>query len=375
MGHKKHSLIERTHTETFDIVKVNRECFQEYYINVHHGAGKDSGSLFKSLAEYINKEQCRIVMQYVFGNCSFYEQGRGLLKRYFKIVNWPVTWIEAGGAKGSLLTGMQVFAVKGTNVESLSYDNEVIASVFEDDLASYCFTGDLRANDISQPREAQAEEAFKKVKSVLSLVGMDFKNVIRTWLYVDDILSWYDGLNTVRTNFFNENGVFDGLVPASTGIGVANHDGAAMVLNAYAIKPKSGEVVIEEVVSPMQCPATDYKSSFSRALEIRDGDVKKLLISGTASIEPGGKTVHINDIDKQIVLTMEVVEAILKSRDYKQQDICRAIAYFSDMSYKKNFTDFLSCSAIKNMPVAYVHGDICRDDLLFEIELDVITDI
>jgi enamine deaminase RidA (YjgF/YER057c/UK114 family) len=204
---------------------------------------------------------------------------------------------------------------------------------------------------------------------------MDFKNVIRTWLYVDDILSWYDGLNTVRTNFFNENGVFDGLVPASTGIGVANHDGAAMVLNAYAIKPKSGEVVIEEVVSPMQCPATDYKSSFSRALEIRDGDVKKLLISGTASIEPGGKTVHINDIDKQIVLTMEVVEAILKSRDYKRQDICRAIAYFSDMSYKKNFTDFLRCSAIENMPVAYVHGDICRDDLLFEIELDVITDI
>jgi len=52
---------------------------------------------------------------------------------------------------------------------------------------------------------------------------MDFSHVARTWLYLDNLLDWYDDFNVVRTSFFRKHDVFRGLVPASTGIGGSNH--------------------------------------------------------------------------------------------------------------------------------------------------------
>jgi len=199
---------------------------------------------------------------------------------------------------------------------------------------------------------------------------MDFSNVIRTWLYLDQLLKWYDDFNEVRTDFFDEYGVFDNLVPASTGIGVSNPAGAALVSDAFAIQPKNGDVTIEAVPSPLQCPALDYKSSFSRAVEIRSAAQRSLLISGTASIHPGGATAHVGDVRKQIALTMEVVEAILKSRDMAWEDTVRGIAYFRYGADAPLLEEYCREAGLPDLPMAIAHADVCRDDLLFEVEID-----
>jgi enamine deaminase RidA (YjgF/YER057c/UK114 family) len=218
----------------------------------------------------------------------------------------------------------------------------------------------------------QTSVVFQNMEKALNSVGMDFSHVVRTWLYINNILDWYDDFNIVRTDFFNKRNVFEGLVPASTGVGVANPESAALVAEVLAIKPDSDKIQIEKVGSPLQCPATDYKSSFSRAVEVKFSDYKRLYISGTASIDGDGNTIYVGDVKKQIARTMEVVEAILKSREMDWTDVSRAIAYFPDLSKAYLLEDYCKQNAIPHMPLAIAHGDICRDDLLFEIEVDAV---
>jgi enamine deaminase RidA (YjgF/YER057c/UK114 family) len=162
-------------------------------------------------------------------------------------------------------------------------------------------------------------------------------------------------------------------MPASTGIGAGNCAGAAVVAEAFAIKPKKDGVRIQEVTSPRQCPAPDYKSSFSRAVEVVLPDHRRLYVSGTASIKRDGATAHIGDATKQIALTMEVVKAILESRRMGWSDVSRAIAYFKDIQDAPLLDSYCSKKRLPLLPMAVAHGDICRDELLFEIEIDAVA--
>jgi len=201
---------------------------------------------------------------------------------------------------------------------------------------------------------------------------MEFTDIARTWIYLNNLLEWYDEFNVVRTRFFKERGTFEKMVPASTGIGAGSAAGEEMVSALLAVKPKHDGVKIFAVPSPLQCPALDYKSSFARAVEIDQPGSRLLTISGTASIEPGGKTVHLGNTEKQIELTMEVVHEILKSRGMDWENTSRAIAYFKDIDEAPLLEKYCLENGLPELPVAISHADVCRHDLLFEIELDAI---
>ena len=143
--------------------------------------------------------------------------------------------------------------------------------------------------------------------------------------------------------------------------------------DVLAIRPKRSDVRIFAVPSPLQCSALDYRSSFSRAVEVVTPELRCLYISGTASIEPGGKTAFVDDVRKQIELSMDVLHAILTSRGMDWGDVSRAIAYFRNMSSAAEFTAYCREHNIPQFPCAVSHADICRDDLLFEIEADAMT--
>lgn len=57
------------------------------------------------------------------------------------------------------------------------------------------------------------------MEEALNRAGMDFSHVVRTWFYNNRLLDWYEEFNRARDTFFESRGVFDRLVPASTGIG------------------------------------------------------------------------------------------------------------------------------------------------------------
>ncbi len=247
-----------------------------------------------------------------------------------------------------------------------------IGTLHESAEATVCFFEELVPADSRAFREEQTLSIFETIERVLHAEGMEFGHLTRTWFYLDKILDWYELFNQTRTPFLKARGAFEGLMPASTGIGIANRFGAAVVAGALAIKPK-GAAVVQEVASPMQCSALDYKSSFSRAVEVQREGSRAIYISGTASIEPGGATAHVGDTKAQIELTMEVVSAILRSRQMHWSDCTRAIAYIKEVKNSPLFADYLRAHCLQALPLTWMHSDICRDDLLFEIELDAVA--
>ena len=202
---------------------------------------------------------------------------------------------------------------------------------------------------------------------------MTMKDVARTWFFLDEILSWYGDFNRVRNDFFARSELRPVSVPASTGVSGVNPAGAALTAAAWAARAHDASTKVVEIVpSPCQCPAPAYGSAFSRAVELHLAGYRQLLVSGTASIEPGGHTAHVGDVRAQIELTMQVVEAILEARRMSFADVSRATAYFKFATDAPVFDDWLARHGVRTMPVVRTCCDICRDDLLFELELDAI---
>ena len=97
---------------------------------------------------------------------------------------------------------------------------------------------------------------------------------------------------------------------------------------------------------------------------------RQVIVSGTASISPGGESVHLGDIDKQTELSLDVIEAILKSRGMGWKDVVRSVAYFKDKDYAPHYEKIALRRGLAIMPCIGIQADVCRDNLLFEMELD-----
>jgi enamine deaminase RidA (YjgF/YER057c/UK114 family) len=347
---------------------------QEYFITLVPQGNESAESLLERAAGVIREKNARVISQDIFGIPAKDGTSMQALKDAFGRVDAPVTWIVNGHHRN--LGGLHIWAVSGTTVQSLELDGRTIGSVFEDGYGQYCRLGGLLPTDVSRPQAGQAAEIFAQMDKVLTSNGMDFSNVLRTWFYNNDILDWYDDFNEVRSAFFCEKQVLDRLLPASTGIGGRNAAGTALTGGLLALRPTNQDVLAVAVPSPLQDAATEYGSSFSRAVELRLPDHKRLYVSGTASIEANGKTAHVGDPEGQVKLTMEVVYAILKSRAMRWENVTRALAYFKHAKDAPILEMYMAHNKIVQLPIITVENDICRDELLFEIEVDAIqTDV
>jgi enamine deaminase RidA (YjgF/YER057c/UK114 family) len=237
----------------------------------------------------------------------------------------------------------------------------------------FCRLGDLRPASPNRSNAAQTEAVFAMMDHALRQIGMDFSHVIRTWFFNDDILAWYGEFNQVRTHFFKIHHVFEGLVPASTGIGGSNPAGTALVSGLLAAQPCTEDVKIRALPSPMQCPALDYGSSFSRAVEMETPSLRRIWISGTASIDQDGSTIFTGDMTKQIEWTTEVVATILHSRRMTWKNVVRGVVYIRNQADLLHYSQWAQDVHFPPIPVVITQNMICRDDLLFEIELDAVS--
>lgn len=263
-------------------------------------------------------------------------------------------------------SGMQIHAITGLEAEPVLLGGRLVGYCFEDASARFCVLSGLLPDDMCAEPTTQAESVFRIISGALEGVGMTFADVARTWFYNDDILDWYDGFNCVRTSFFHSHNI--SRMPASTGIGAPNPFGAALIAKALAVGPKSPKASIHAIVSSRQCEASSYGSSFSRAVEVRNGASRYLYISGTASIAPGGQTAHVGDPALQIATTIKAVTILLDAAEMSFADTVRAVAYFRNPADRCLWESY--CAAIPEQPLVLLDCVVCRDDLLFEIELD-----
>ncbi len=122
--------------------------------------------------------------------------------------------------------------------------------------------------------------------------------------------------------------------------------------------------------------AYDYRrpSSFARGLRFDIGDKTMLLISGTASIDDAGETVHQGDFRAQLWRTYRNLSSLLESEGATWHDIVRTTCYLRDIErdyrdFNEVRTAFFDWLGLDPLPASTgIQARLCREDLLVEIE-------
>jgi enamine deaminase RidA (YjgF/YER057c/UK114 family) len=122
--------------------------------------------------------------------------------------------------------------------------------------------------------------------------------------------------------------------------------------------------------------AYDYgkPSSFSRGLRIELDGSSLLLISGTASIDESGTSVHIGDFRAQMRRTLSNITGLLQSEGCDWHDIVRTTCYLRDIDrdydvFNEERTRFYTELGLNPLPASTaIQAHLCRPELLIEIE-------
>src|ERR1035437_10916122 len=84
--------------------------------------------------------------------------------------------------------------------------------------------------------------------------------------------------------------------------------------------------------------APDYGSAFSRGLRLEFNGMTMLDISGTASIDRHGKSVHVGDFRAQLRQTFDNITALLESEGATWKDVVRTRCFLRDID--RDYADF-----------------------------------
>ena len=122
--------------------------------------------------------------------------------------------------------------------------------------------------------------------------------------------------------------------------------------------------------------AYDYSqpSSFSRAVCLDFGGQTLMLISGTASVDEDGSTVHVGDFRAQLWRTFRNITELLNAEGMTWHDIVRTTCYIRDIErdydvFNEVRTRFYAWLGLDPLPASTgIQARICRSDLLVEIE-------
>ena len=187
-------------------------------------------------------------------------------------------------------------------------------------------------------------------------------------MWLGSILDWYGDFNRVRSEVFTARGLLrpdaTGNLPASTGIGIGPagrqrlRDGLRATLGASRPRFLLG--------ASRQGPASKYGSAFSRAAVAETPAGKTVYVSGTAAIDAAGQTTHVDDPRGQIEDTIENVRSVLRDAGACEQDVVQAIVYCKNEQVEQLFRQEWG-----DLPMPYILAiaDVCRENLLFEIEV------
>jgi enamine deaminase RidA (YjgF/YER057c/UK114 family) len=120
--------------------------------------------------------------------------------------------------------------------------------------------------------------------------------------------------------------------------------------------------------------APDYGSAFSRGLRIDLNGLSILLISGTASIDGEGNTVHVGDFRAQLRRTYDNITGLLEAEGATWKDIVRTTCYLRDIErdyavFNDERNIFFTEQGLDPLPASTgIQAILCRPDLLIEIE-------
>ena len=224
---------------------------------------------------------------------------------------------------------------------------------------------------VSQPDSyTQTEELLKKYVDDLKKEACTLENnCVRTWFFVQNIDTNYNGLVQARKKVFENHQLNKHThYIASTGIeGCGADPNARIIFDAYAIKGlQKGQQKF--LCAPTHLnPTHEYGVTFERGVCIEYGDRRHVIISGTASINNRGEIVAPGDIMKQTHRMIENVEALLAEAETTFDDIMFLIIYLRDIADYSMINAFFR-ERFETIPQIIVLAPVCRTGWLIEME-------
>jgi enamine deaminase RidA (YjgF/YER057c/UK114 family) len=280
---------------------------------------------------------------------------------------------------------------KNANVEFLAPD---VVSVTYDGLRWIHLGGITPPVGVTSSYE-QSQHVFAEMANRLKFAGASFRDVVRTWLYTGNItclengIERYRELNRARTEFFEAQHAQACMplgpdaeirYPASTGIGMASPN---IDVGCLALQTIRRDVQLLTLENPRQTAAFDYDASFSikspkfsRAMAVVIGDYVTTWVSGTASIVDS-ESVYLGDAARQTEQTIDNIQNLIARENFARHGVLGAGAELSDLAkvrvYIKRLEDYEACREVCErrfgaIPTIYAQADVCRPELLVEIE-------
>ncbi|MDR0392483.1 MAG: hypothetical protein LBH59_11285 [Planctomycetaceae bacterium] len=305
---------------------------------------------------------------------------------------------------GGAVCAADIWAMKGNDmsVSKMPSDNVVLVM---SNVIRWFFGGDFRADDKFVSAYDRSLDAFKKIREQLRPNLFQLCQLVRTWIYqghlvapdktaADGELLRYQELNRARTDFFGEIKFLHEYLtkeckkqvfPASTGIGADDHD---VVISAIAVNSLRDDFVVAALENPKQTSAFSYSKvyspqspKFARGVAVNLDNWCQIFVSGTASIT-NSESRYNDNVEKQTKQTLDNIAALIDGANLAKHGIR---GFESDLSklecvrvYVKRPDDFAAINAIcqerlQDTPILYTIADVCRPELLVEIEGIAVT--
>lgn len=240
-----------------------------------------------------------------------------------------------------------------------------------------------------------ANAAFDQMRAILEAEQMSFDHIVRQWNFIGNILMVknemqnYQTFNEVRSENYHKFRKIHSY-PAATGVGMKY---GGVKLDFCAVKA-TGDLKIIAIDNPDQIRPYDYSQQvlkgkpvggkginqppqFERAVFLVDSHCSTLFVSGTASII-GQDTIGIDDVERQTIVTADNISKLTDATrighltgnadDYAGNLILLRVYIKKQVDFKK--VEAICKELFPGVPAIYIEADICRDNLLVEIEAE-----
>ena len=263
-------------------------------------------------------------------------------------------------------------------VQTILHDNKPCGKRWLEDNVQHIILQNINGiepAESSLTRAIQVRNMFYKADSILRELGGSYRDVVRTWFYLSNILEWYGTFNAIRNDVYNEFGLMPSIdnnvltLPSSTGIGVNNTQKAAGTIDLYAIVgPETCKPRIMQLNNKGQKNAYEYGAAFSRGTVIRNARSRSMQLSGTAAINHRGLSLFHDSCKQQIDFAFQKIRELLRPLSAGLKDICAATAFLKNRHEISKLKNYFTSHGLAELPCVYVAADICRPELLFELD-------
>ncbi|MFY9151584.1 MAG: hypothetical protein WAO52_06210 [Prolixibacteraceae bacterium] len=362
------------------------DCYQQFE-SVSSAAGKSGRSVLKQtlfIAADNYSEFAQSKQQLM--NCA---------NRHFNPLP-PTSVISQSPEKDSLLLEINFTDTQNGAELGFRKNEESAWLVYETSEMKMVVASDLGKTEAPGHVLNQSIKAFTELQHILSAEEMDFSNIVRQWNYIEQITEnvnhgdscsqHYQIFNDVRSKYY-QTAVFKYGFPAATGIGM---DFGGVGIDFIAVKLKQDNSIIG-IKSPVQFDAYNYSievlaenntmndfrcttPKFERAKILITPEEKLIFVSGTAAIK-GQESTSDFSVEVQTEMTIRNILSLIGSENLRKYGISgdeKAELNFLRVYVKfKNDLDRVKMVCEKffpEIPVVFVVADICRPELLVEIE-------